>query len=56
MNFIFSILGACILIVLGLVIGFWIEIASTPDLPNGFVECNSCGPSFAETERYWRKK
>ena len=53
MNFILSILGAAILVALGFVIGFWLQIATTPDLPNGFRECTNCGPSFAETHRWW---
>ena len=56
MNFILSILGAAILVALGFVIGFWLQIATTPDLPNGFRECGNCGPSFAETHRWWAGK
>ena len=53
MNFILSVIGAAILVALGFVIGFWLEIAVTPSLPNGFKECHNCGPSFAETHRWW---
>jgi hypothetical protein len=56
MNFILSILGAAILVALGFVIGFWLQIATTPDLPNGFKECGNCGPSFVETHRWWSGK
>ncbi len=53
MNFILSVIGAAILVALGFVIGFWLEIATTPPLPNGFKECGNCGPGFAETHRWW---
>jgi hypothetical protein len=53
MNFILSIIGAAILVVLGFVIGFWLDVALTPALPNGFYECQNCGPSFADTHRWW---
>ena len=54
MNFIMSIIGAVILVAVGCVIGFWLEIALTPPLPNGFKECKDCGITFAETARWWR--
>lgn len=53
MNFILSVIGSAILVALGFVIGFWLEIATTPSLPNGFKECHNCGPSFSETHRWW---
>lgn len=53
MNLILSLLGAAILIAVGFVIGFWLQIAITPALPNGFYECKDCGPNFAETLRWW---
>jgi hypothetical protein len=56
MNAIFSFLGAVILVVLGMVIGFWIETLSTPELPNGFKNCSNCGPSFVETQRFWQNE
>jgi len=56
MNFILSVIGALILVALGFVIGFWLQIAITPKLPNGFYECHNCGPSFAETHRWWAGK
>lgn len=56
MNFIMSILGAAILFTVGLIIGFWIEVLSTPPLPNGFKECVDCGPKFSETARFWQGK
>ncbi len=56
MNFILSLIGAAILVALGFVIGFWLQIATTPDLPNGFYECTNCGHSFAETYRWWLGK
>ena len=55
MNFILSLLGACCMFIVGIVIGFWIEVLTTPPLPNGFVECQNCGPSFVETVR-WRQQ
>jgi hypothetical protein len=55
-NFMLSLLGAAILVILGVVIGFWLEIAITPTLPNGFVECQNCGPTFVETTRWWQGK
>lgn len=55
-NFMLSLLGAAILVILGFVIGFWLEIAITPTLPNGFVECQNCGPTFTETARWWQGK
>jgi hypothetical protein len=53
MNFILSLLGAAILVALGFVIGFWLEVAIAPPLPNGFKECGDCGPSFVETAKWW---
>jgi len=55
-DFIFSLIGAVILVILGCVIGFWLNIVITPDLPNGFYECRDCSDkSWADTERWWRK-
>ena len=54
MNTLFSLLGAAILVILGLIIGFWIEVLSTPELPNGMKQCQGCGPSFSETERFFK--
>lgn len=56
MNFIYSLIGAAILIALGFVIGFWLDVALTPSLPGGMKECTDCGPSFADTLRFWRGK
>lgn len=53
MNVIFCMIGAVIMIALGAVIGFWIEIAMVPPLPNGFTECHHCGPSFVDSYRWW---
>jgi hypothetical protein len=55
-NFIASLIGTLVIIATGVVIGFWIEILSTKDLPNGFYECKDCGSTFVETERFFKKK
>ncbi len=56
-NFVMSIFGAIILIAMGVVIGFWLNVALEPSLPNGFVECEKpCGASFADLERWVRGK
>lgn len=54
-NFIASLIGTLVIIAVGVVIGFWIEMLSTTKLPNGFYECKNCGSSFVETERYFRR-
>lgn len=54
MNFIMSLFGAIILVALGAVIGFWLQVFTTPELPNGMLSCKDCGPTFAQTERFWR--
>lgn len=51
LNFIMSLLGCGILIMFGAVIGFWLEILLTPDLPNNFYECKDCGPRFIDLYR-----
>ena len=55
-NFIASLLGTLVIIAVGIVIGFWIEVLSTKDLPNDFYECKDCGGTFVETEKYFRNK
>jgi hypothetical protein len=56
-NFLLSIFGVGFCISLGVVIGFWLQVLLSTDLPNGFYECKDCGVmSFAELERYWRRK
>lgn len=55
-NFIASLIGTLVIISVGVVIGFWIEMLSTNKLQNGFYECKDCGSSFVETERYFRNK
>jgi len=55
-NFIASLLGTLVIIAVGIVIGFWIEVLSTKDLSNGFYECKDCGGTFVETEKYFRNK
>ena len=54
MNFIMSVLGAAVLVAAGAVLGFWIQVLTTPELPNGMKSCTNCGPTFAQTERFWR--
>jgi hypothetical protein len=54
MNFIMSVLGAAVLVAAGAVLGFWIQVLTTPELPNGMKSCTNCGPTFAETARFWR--
>lgn len=56
MNFILSLIGALIIFTFGLILGFWIEQATTPELPNGFKNCDRCGPSFVETHRFWKNE
>lgn len=41
-NFIMSLLGVCVLIATGMVIGFWIEVLAYTPLTNGFYECKGC--------------
>jgi len=48
MNFILSMTGAAILVALGFVIGFWLEIATTPSL---LIKFTKCEPGFVETHR-----
>lgn len=55
-NFMASLIGTLVIIATGVVIGFWIEVLSTKDLPNGFYECKDCGSNFVETERFFKKK
>jgi len=55
-NFMASLIGTLVIIATGVVIGFWIEVFSTKDLPNGFYECKDCGSNFVETERFFKKK
>ena len=54
MNFIMSVLGAAVLVAAGAVLGFWIQVLTTPELPNGMLSCKDCGPTFLQTERFWR--
>ena len=56
MNTLFSLLGSIILVIVGVIIGFWIETLSTPELPNGFKNCDNCGPSFVDSARFWRNE
>lgn len=39
-------LGALLCLCLGAVIGFWLEVLTTPELPNGFYHCKDCGADF----------
>jgi hypothetical protein len=56
-NFLLAIFGISFCVILGIVIGFWIQVFSSSDLPNNFYECKDCGDkSFADLERYWKKK
>lgn len=54
MNFIMSLIGAAILVATGAVLGFWLQVFTTPELPNDMKLCKDCGPTFAQTERFWR--
>lgn len=56
MNTLFSLLGAIIILIAGAILGFWIEVLTTPELTNGFKNCSNCGPTFAQTERFWRNE
>lgn len=56
MNHLLSVFGAILIFIVGLIIGFWIEQLGTPELPNGFKNCEGCGPSFVETSRFWQNE
>jgi len=45
--------GILLCLILGAVIGFWIE-ELTYDPHPGYYTCNDCGPSFAQNLRWWR--
>ena len=51
-----SLLGGLVFVLLGAIIGFWLEILMTPELPNGFYSCKDCGPSFVELYRQAKTK
>ena len=47
--------GTIVIVLFGVVVGFWLEVLSTPKLPNGFYECKNCGDtSWADLHRYWK--
>lgn len=41
-NFIWTLIGIVICILLGMIIGFWIEELTYSPLTNGFYECKGC--------------
>jgi len=55
-NLILFLFLTCFCLLLGSVIGFWVNVATEKKLPNGFYECKDCGNSFADVERYFRRK
>ena len=41
-NLIWVLLGAALCVILGAVVGFWIEVLTYSPLTNGFYECLGC--------------
>lgn len=47
--------GILVCLTLGAVLGYWIEELTYKENP-GYYTCKHCGPSFLDTERWWKTR